>query len=105
MHRLFEVDGVEDFDAVAFLQKGVADLQNRGALGEDVVKIFRGNIFRFFASKIGGFNIIQHQTLHFVLQSVFCGLAEVNTYYIGGVLNLQVESTCGGRLWRYCDLL
>ena len=33
MHRLFEVDGVEDFDAVAFLQKGVADLQNRGAFG------------------------------------------------------------------------
>ena len=31
MHRLFEVDGVEDFDAVAFLQKGVADLQNCGA--------------------------------------------------------------------------
>src|SRR5699024_6098396 len=30
-HRLFEVDGVENFDAVAFLQKGVADLQNRGA--------------------------------------------------------------------------
>ena len=31
MHRLFEVDGVEDFDAVALLQKGVADFQNRGA--------------------------------------------------------------------------
>ena len=30
MHRLFEVDGVENFDAVALLQKGVADLQNRG---------------------------------------------------------------------------
>ena len=30
MHRLFEVDGVEDLDPVAFLQKGVADLQNRG---------------------------------------------------------------------------
>ena len=38
MHRLFEVDGVEDFDAVAFLQKGVADLQNRGAfrVGENI---------------------------------------------------------------------
>ena len=38
MHRLFEVDGVENFDAVAFLQKGVADLQNRGTFGvcEDI---------------------------------------------------------------------
>ena len=38
MHRLFEVDGVEDFDAVAFLQKGVAHLQNRGAfrVGENI---------------------------------------------------------------------
>ena len=98
MHRLFEVDGVEDFDAVAFLQKGVAYVQNGRALGEDVVKTFRGNIFRIFASKIGGFNIIQHQTLHFVLQSVFCGLAEVNTYYIGGVLNLYAKSACGGCL-------
>ncbi len=96
MHRLFEVDGVEDFDAVAFLQKGVADLQNRGAFGEDVVKIFRGNIFRIFASKIGGFNIIQHQTLHFVLQSVFCGPAEVTPYHIGGVFNLHAESACVG---------
>ena len=52
MHQLFEVDGIEDFDAVAFLQKGVADFQNRGALGEDFVKIFRGNIFRIFASKL-----------------------------------------------------
>ena len=31
MHRLFKVDGVEDFDAVSFLQKGVAYLQNCGA--------------------------------------------------------------------------
>ena len=75
MHRLFEVDGVEDFDAVAFLQKGVADLQNRGTFGEDVVKIFRGNIFRIFASKIGGFNIIQHQTLHFgIYKTISMGL-------------------------------
>ena len=65
MHRLAEVDGVEDLDAVAFLDKSVSDFKNRSSLGEDVVKIFRGNIFRIFASKIGGFNIIQHQTLHF----------------------------------------
>ena len=92
------VDGVEDLDAVAFLDKSVSDFKDSGALGEDVVKIFRGNIFRIFASKIGGFNIIQHQTLHFVLQSVFCGPAEVNTYHIGGILNLHAERTCGGRL-------
>ena len=33
-----------------------------------------------------------------ILQSVFCGPAEVNTYYIGGVLNLHAESACGSRL-------
>ncbi len=48
-------------------------------LGEDVAEIFKGNIFRIFASKIGGFNIIRHQTLHFILQRVFCGPAEMNT--------------------------
>ena len=105
MHRLFEVDGVEDLDPVAFLYKRIADLQNRGAFGEDFVKIFKGNIFRIFTSKIGGFNIIQHQTLHFVLQSVFCGLAEVNAYHIGGVFNLQAESACGGCLRGCGDLL
>ena len=98
MHRLAKVDGVEDLDAITFLHKRIADLKNRSSFGEDVVKIFRGNIFRIFASKIGGFNIIQHQTLHFVLQSVFYGLAEVNSYHIGGVLDLHTESACRGRL-------
>lgn len=104
MHRLAEVDGVEDLDAVAFLHKRIADLKNRSSLGEDFVKIFKGNIFRIFVSKIGGFNVIHDQMLHLVLQSVFCGLAEMNTYYIGGVLNLHAEGTCGACL-RWCHSL
>ena len=98
MHGLAEVDGVENLDAVRFINhlplgvpqrlsmlvplgcvalEQIAAFHQDGALGEDVVKIFKGNIFQIFTSEIGVFNIIQHQTLHFVLQSVFCGLATV----------------------------
>src|SRR5699024_8237707 len=55
MHRLFEVDGIEDFDAVAFLQKGVADVQNRSALRECFVKINKGKISPNFYQKFDDF--------------------------------------------------
>jgi hypothetical protein len=39
MERLFEVDRVEDFDAVAILQQCVAALNDDAAFGEENVKV------------------------------------------------------------------
>ena len=51
-HGLFEVDEVQAFNAVSLAIQQGAHLVQDGALGEDFVKIFRGNIFRIFASKL-----------------------------------------------------
>ena len=52
MHRLLKVDGVENLDVVAMLQKGIAALNHNTSLRECFVKINKGNISPSFASKI-----------------------------------------------------
>ena len=52
VHRLLKVDGVENLDVVAVLQKGVATLNHDAAFRECFVKINKGNISPSFASKI-----------------------------------------------------
>lgn len=52
MHRLFEVDGIENLDVVVVLQKGIATFDDDTALRECFVKINKGNISPNFASKI-----------------------------------------------------
>ena len=52
MHRLSEIDGVKDPDAVSILQKGLAAVDYDIAFRECFVKINKGNISPSFASKI-----------------------------------------------------
>ena len=44
VHRLLKVDGVENLDVVAVLQKGVAALNHDAAFWESFVKIESGSV-------------------------------------------------------------
>ena len=48
MHRLLKVDGVENLDGVAMLQKGVAALNHDAAFRNAFVKIENGKVTNYF---------------------------------------------------------
>jgi len=52
MHRLSEIDSIENPDTVSVLQKGLAAVDYDIAFRECFVKINKGNISPNFASKI-----------------------------------------------------
>ena len=68
VHRLLKVDGVENLDGVAMLQKGVAALNHDAAFRVVPVKIENRSVtYNFRGLEIICFHIITHQPLYLVL--------------------------------------
>ena len=68
MHRLFEVDSIENLDVVVVLQKGIATFDDNTALRVVPVKIENRSVtYNFRGLEIICFHIITHQPLYLVL--------------------------------------
>ena len=70
VHRLLKVDGVENLDGVAMLQKGVAALNHDAAFGLPFVKI--KNQAAAVNSKVTSFRFFLDDFSHLSIQCVLC---------------------------------
>ena len=102
VHRLFEVDGVENLDVVVMLQQGISALNDDTALRDCSVKTEERKVTTNLQLKIRRFHIITHQSLHLVLQSVTARFAEMNADDIGGVAHPHIECSCRSCLGCLC---
>ena len=71
VHRLLKVDGVENLDGVAMLQKGVAALNHDAAFGLPFVKIKNQDAAANL--KIASFRFFLDDFSQLAIQCVFCG--------------------------------
>lgn len=93
MHRLSEIDGVKDPDAVSILQKGLAAVDYDIAFRMSFVKIEKGNTRKNFSGlEIAVLHITLDKPLYLVLQRFPAGLTEMETDDIGGVVHLHGEA-------------
>ena len=70
VHRLLKVDGVENLDGVAMLQKGVAALNHDAAFGLPFVKIKNQDAIE--NSKITSFRFFLNDFSHLSIQCALC---------------------------------
>ena len=62
----------------------------------------QGILQLFLQSEICWFYLVFYQPLHFILQSVTAGFAEMNAYYIGGVSNPHAKCPCRAGVCSVC---
>ena len=92
MHRLSEIDSIENPDTVSVLQKGLAAVDYDIAFRVIRVKIENRSVtYNFRGLKIIRFHIITHQPLHLILQGVLALCAEMNADDIGGAAHSHAE--------------
>ena len=108
VHRLLEVDGIQDLQSVSKVQQHLTAFGYDTALRVCSVKTEERKVTTNLQLKIRRFHIITHQSLHLVLQSVTARFAEMNADDIGGVAHPHIECSCRsclGCLYGACVLV
>ena len=101
MHRLSEIDGVKDPDAVSILQKGLAAVDYDIAFGLHFVKIKNQDAAANL--KIASFRFFLDDFSHLSIQCALCIRIEKDVDVVSCVSDSHGQQSVSGAMFGQCD--